>query len=137
MNTNLLFPILIPAIIAIISWFIIAYYNRKLEIFKKLLDLRIQCFFETLELFEILAKLAQPNIVWQNHPLWPRHEELTTNIRIHLKACGKEDEIKKYDEFGDALGTKNLVLANKAFVELQKLFKNNLRKELGLKSLQN
>jgi hypothetical protein len=125
--------IIISALIAVGSWFIIAELNRRHEIKKRRLDLRIETLFDIQKLFDMLS--ISPKVKANEM------DELIKTIKYKLRACGSDEESEMWQNVVHSLqelknapqNQDKFIKANNDFRKAQILFYGNLRKEFGLK----
>ena len=147
MCTSLLSPfvtalgIIISAIIAIIAWTVNAKKNREHEIFKKLLDYRIQTYNDAFKLLDIMSLYAESDYKeLGKDELRKNFFDLVIKAKRSINTFGNDDEIRSFNKcletFDTAVAKKTDKVAfddaNRAFREVKYLLSKNLRKQLGL-----
>jgi len=123
--------IIISTLTLTVSWFVNANLNRKHEISKRLLDLRVETFFELQKVFDMLSGVKDKKEM----------NSLLEKCKYNLRACGYDSELEMWgnlirhmEGLKKDINNKELnSAANTTFHKAQELFIGNLRKELGLK----
>jgi len=122
---------IISAIIIVIGWFINGYLNRKHEVFKKRLDYRLAMLESYKEVAVILEKLLNNG----NQDLADEFIEKLEIAQTNFLLYGKEIEIELINNITQYASKNEHSKMKDESAKLMNIVRNNLRMELGLKSI--
>jgi hypothetical protein len=122
------FSIVVSSIIIVIGWYVNGAQNRRSEIAKKLLELRLPTLIAIREFKDFI-------FVNNQHPNDVEFVRRANKIGNDLQLYGKNDEIQLFDKFTESWQTQNEKEALTALNSLITLATDKIRKELNLKSI--
>lgn len=134
-HTTTLITTLISVLLAIAGWFFVAWRNRKQEIEKIRLPLRVEMLKSAIVCLEIFKQ----SVSQKNHDKISMKEcqKMILSINVEIQLIGKNKELKLWREFCDSLQkeTRDVEAIKQAFIKLISLLRDNLRKELLLSKM--
>ena len=117
------------------GWVVVAYRNRRHEIFKKRLDLRIETAIEVQKFFDAINVYDAK----ENNSYYKQSKQITTSLTI----CGSKAEIDLWTDFEYAFADYLIDLGNtdkqkeavQRYVDVRLKLLEFLRKDLGVEPL--
>jgi len=114
---------IVSALIVAIGWFVTGYLNRKKDIAQKRLEYRLRALEAFLPVWFSIQKNSMPFTD-------PKFIDKLENARSKLQLYGLDDEIQQMERFIKYIEKKDLPNANAVLIELVKLVRSRIRKEL-------
>ena len=122
---------LLSAILVVIGWFVNSYFNRRHEIFKKRLDYRLMMLESYTEAAESLVRLFNNGNQTQADDFISKLEKAQINFILY----GTKKEIELINKIIEYASKNKRIEMKETSAQLMELVRNNLRSELGLKSI--
>ena len=122
---------LVSAILVVIGWFVNSYLNRKHEIFKKRLDYRLKMLESYKDVGEALERLFNNG----DQNLADDFVSKLEKAQINFLLYGTKKEIELINKITEHASKNEYIEMKNKSAALMKLVRNNLRSELGLKSI--
>jgi hypothetical protein len=124
------YTILISSVIVVFGWFVNSYLNRRHEISKKRLDLRMEMLLSFIPVALSINESSQP---FEDDPLLL---DKIRSTRIKFQLYGYQDEANLLNEFVNALESGKAIKVTEKVQKLTKLVLERLRNELKLPPLE-
>lgn len=131
-HTTTLITTLIGVVLAIFGWFFVAWRNRKLEVEKMRLPLRVDMLKKAIICLEVFKESASQ----ENYSAISLNDrkQMSAASNLEIQLVGTKEELKLWRDFCDSLQVKDpdQEIVRQAFIKLVSLLIEDLRKELFL-----